>query len=51
MPPLTYNVATLREKIVESITIFVKKKVLEVSSETHKGATNDDFFVGKYNGN
>ena len=49
LPP-TENVDSLKSKIVYSITPFVKK-VLEVSPCLHKGATQDDFFAGKYDGN
>ena len=49
LPP-TKEVESLKMKIKESITPFVKK-VLEVTPCIYRGNTKDDFFDGKMNGN
>ena len=49
LPP-SINMNSLRSKIIDSITPFVKR-VLEVAPCVHKGATDDDYFSGKYDGN
>ena len=48
--PLTCDTEVMKMKIVESIKPFVKK-VLNVTPGIHKGASQDDFFDGHFDGN
>ena len=48
--PVTENTEVLKEKILDSITPFVKR-VLDIAPCTHRGTTQDDFFNGKFDGN